>query len=234
MTTILPTNRPMMYCVTGAGEPITGTTHVGELTGVNPALTVVADADENAFVAALPADAFPELPDSGWLEADTIYRYQGGAVIVRQSHERTHYPPQDTPALFIVYREDAADVLEWVAGESVLVGTRRTYEGVTYECIQAHVTQADWTPPSVPALWALVPDEPPGDEWIDSGARVTALYGAGVIGVTTTAPFSAGLAIRINGTEASVTRIHQAGAPGILVISPHINVSGGEIVEIRG
>jgi hypothetical protein len=126
-------------------------------------------------------------------------------------------------------------VLEWVAGESVSVGTRRTYDGVTYECLQAHVTQSDWVPPAVPALWRVY-EEPqePGDEWVDSGERVTALYGAGVIGVTNTAPFPAGTAIRINGTEASVTRIHQAGAPGILVIAPHIPVVGGELVEVRG
>ena len=165
MTTILPTDRPMLYCVTGAGDPITGTTHVGELTGVNPALSVVADADENAFVAALPADAFPPLPDSGWLEAGVIYQYEGGAVIVRQSHNRTIYAPAETPALFIVYRPDAGDVLEWVAGESVLVGTLRTYEGDTYRCIQSHVTQADWTPDATPALWTAAVGELAGEEW---------------------------------------------------------------------
>lgn len=163
MTTILPTDRPIRYCVTGAGDPITDITQVGDMTGVAQSLSVVANADPLAFVAALPAELFPELPDSGWLEADDIYRYGDGCVIVRQSHQRTHYAPAETPALFIVWREDAADVLEWVAGESVLVGTRRTYDGVTYECIQAHVTQSAWTPPNVPALWALV--APPTAEW---------------------------------------------------------------------
>ena len=184
---IQPTTQPIRYCVTGAGDPITGTTQVGELTGVNPALTVVADADENAFVAALPASAFPPLPDTGWLEAGDIYQHDGGAVIVRQSHERTIYAPAETPALFIVYREDAASVLEWVVGESVLVGTRRTYGGVEYECVQAHVTQSDWTPPNVPALWRAVEGggDEPGDEilpWVqptgahdayNAGDRVT-------------------------------------------------------------
>lgn len=160
MTTILPTDRPIRYCVTGAGDPIIGETPVGNLTGVNGALSVIADADENAFVAALPADAFPPLPDSGWLEAGNIYQYEGAAVIVRQSHYRTIYTPADTPALFIVYREAADTVLDWVAGEQVQVGTRRVYDGVTYECLQAHVTQEDWTPPAVPALWRVVVEEP--------------------------------------------------------------------------
>jgi hypothetical protein len=47
----------------------------------------------------------------------------------------------------------------------VHVGTRRTYNGVLYECRQAHVTQSDWTPPATPALWAVVEDatEPPDE-----------------------------------------------------------------------
>ena len=163
MTTILPIDRPIRYCVTGVDEPIIGMTYVGELTGVNPALTVKADADENAFIHSLTAEVFPELPSDGWLEADAIYAYEGAAVMVRQSHYRTHYEPVETPALFIVYREDAGDALDWVAGEKVDIGTRRTFDGVTYECLQPHVTQSDWTPPAVPALWALV--VAPTAEW---------------------------------------------------------------------
>jgi hypothetical protein len=162
---IQPIDRPIRYTITGLDAPISDITIVGNLTGVNPALSVVADADPLAYVAALGAIAaqFPALPDSGWLEQDSIYQYAGGAVIVRQSHYRTIYAPADTPALFIVYREGAAGVLEWVAGESVLVGTRRTYDGIEYECVQAHTTQSDWTPPTVPALWRAVVE--PTAEW---------------------------------------------------------------------
>lgn len=233
MSTILPTNQPIRWCVTGAGdEPLVGTTQVGELTGVNPALIVVADADENAFVHKLAPGLFPPLPDAGWLEAGAIYAYKGAAVLVRQSHSRTEHAPTSVPALFIIYRENAGAVLEWVAGEKVGVGTRRGYNAKVYECLQAHVTQSDWTPPAVPALWKIVVMVPPGTTWVDSGARVTALYGAGVIGVTQTAPFAAGQRIRIKNIEAAVTRIHQAGKPGILVIAPHIAVSGGDVVEV--
>jgi hypothetical protein len=123
------------------------------------------EADANCDPAEWPATlerpaeddgAFPLLPDSGWLEAGSVYQHGNGAVIVRQSHSRTHYAPAETPNLFIVYRPDAAGVLEWVVGESVLVGTQRTYGGVTYAALQAHVTQSDWTPPATPALWSVV------------------------------------------------------------------------------
>ena len=41
----------------------------------------------------------------------------------------------------------------WKAGEAVIVGDRRYYNGIWYVCLQTHTTQADWTPDVVPALW---------------------------------------------------------------------------------
>ncbi len=111
------------------------------------------------------SDAFPPLPESGWLEAGALYQYGDGVVIVRQSHNRTEHDPADVPALFMVYRADSEDVLAWIAGEQVQVGTQRVYDGVTYECLQAHVTQSDWAPPAVPALWRVVVEEPTTAEW---------------------------------------------------------------------
>lgn len=121
-------------------------------------------------VMAMPAtragetDAFPPLPDEGWLDAGAIYQYGVQAVIVRQSHNRTEHAPADVPALFMVYRADATATLAWIAGEQVQVGTVRTYGGATYRCLQAHVTQADWVPPATPALWAVVVEEPPVED----------------------------------------------------------------------
>lgn len=46
--------------------------------------------------------------------------------------------------------------LAWVAGEAVAVGDKRYYNGVWYVCIQAHTTQADWTPDVTQALWNVV------------------------------------------------------------------------------
>ena len=42
---------------------------------------------------------------------------------------------------------------EWKAGEAVVIGDRRYYKGVWYECLQAHTTQADWTPDVATSLW---------------------------------------------------------------------------------
>jgi hypothetical protein len=108
---------------------------------------------------------FDPLPDEGeWLEQGDIYSYADDLLMVRQSHYRTHHEPADVPALFLIWREDI-DGLEWIVGEQVYVGTLRRYEDVTYRAIQAHVTQTDWTPPAVPALWEIYEPEEPGDPW---------------------------------------------------------------------
>lgn len=48
----------------------------------------------------------------------------------------------------------------WVAGASVQVGQRYQYGGQLYKVVQAHTTQADWTPDKTPALWAAVAADP--------------------------------------------------------------------------
>lgn len=106
----------------------------------------------------------PELPESGMIEADKLYSWNGIVIRCRQTHQRTIYDPTATLALFTIYRPESTD-MGCIAGEQVDVGTLRIYDGVTYECIQTHVTQSDWTPDSTPALWKVY-EEPAGtDEW---------------------------------------------------------------------
>ena len=38
-------------------------------------------------------------------------------------------------------------------GAKVGVGDLRVFDGTLYRCVQAHVTQDDWTPDKTPALW---------------------------------------------------------------------------------
>ena len=49
----------------------------------------------------------------------------------------------------------------WTVGEAVEVGDRRYYATRLYKVVQAHTTQADWTPDVTPALWAVLGD--PGE-----------------------------------------------------------------------
>jgi len=167
-----PETRPiLLYAVTGTlgAIPIAehGATNVGDATGEGMTLDVVSAEDENEFMFNVPVNAWPELPAAGeGLEAGGIYQWQNIAVMVRQSHTRTEHDPPDVPALFLIYRENAGAALDWIAGEQVSVGTHRMFDGTEYEALQSHVTQSDWTPPVVPALWRVyVPTPEPGKPW---------------------------------------------------------------------
>lgn len=98
----------------------------------------------------------PELPPVGTLvEEDALYSHDSSIYRVRQSHNVTIYDPDDVPALFTIYRKESG-TMDWIAGEQVEIGMKRTYEGVIYECFQSHQTQVDWTPPStLNVLWLV-------------------------------------------------------------------------------
>lgn len=50
--------------------------------------------------------------------------------------------------------EEPVEHAPWQAGITVVAGERYTYGGRIYRVIQGHTTQAGWTPPAVPALFA--------------------------------------------------------------------------------
>ena len=65
----------------------------------------------------------------------------------------------------------------WSVGKSYATGDRLQYEGTLYKCVQAHTSQADWTPPATPALWTAVSiDEYPA--WVQPTGAHDA-YGKG-------------------------------------------------------
>ena len=53
----------------------------------------------------------------------------------------------------------------WAVGIAVAKDSRYQYNGKLYKCVQAHTTQADWTPDITPALWVIVSLEE-WPEWI--------------------------------------------------------------------
>lgn len=44
----------------------------------------------------------------------------------------------------------------WAVGKAYSIGDRVQYNGALYKCVQAHTSQADWTPDAAPALWVAV------------------------------------------------------------------------------
>jgi hypothetical protein len=96
---------------------------------------------------------------------DQYYLYKGDILKCRQTHNRTIYDPKDTPALFSYFR-DNSNQLEWIVGEQVEVGWMRIYNGIKYQVLQAHQTQADWTPAAtLGTLWKVYVDPLVTTEW---------------------------------------------------------------------
>jgi hypothetical protein len=54
---------------------------------------------------------------------------------------------------------------EWLPDTVYLVNDRRRYLEQLYKCVQAHTSQADWTPDVTPALWVKISTEE-WPEWV--------------------------------------------------------------------
>ena len=52
---------------------------------------------------------------------------------------------------------------DWQPNVSYTVGQLRRYNGVLYKCVQAHTSQADWTPDKSASLWSATSDS--SDPW---------------------------------------------------------------------
>lgn len=54
---------------------------------------------------------------------------------------------------------------EWAADQSYAVGYKLLYGGELYKVIQAHTSQADWTPDAVPALFTRIDEQHDGSRY---------------------------------------------------------------------
>lgn len=57
-------------------------------------------------------------------------------------------------------------------GTAYVIGDRVQYSGILYKCLQAHTSQATWTPTDAPSLWAKVLIPTPGEipDWEQPGS----------------------------------------------------------------
>ena len=77
---------------------------------------------------------------------------------IREIIEKASASLEDTDAL------DAVELFPlWAVGVSYSVGERVQYDGKLYKVVRAHTSQADWTPPTVPALFTEVAAQGQGD-----------------------------------------------------------------------
>ena len=87
------------------------------------------------------------------------YRAHGGTSW-RSLVDYNVWPPaegqlwtEDTPTLD-EEPEEPVEYTPWAPGLAVTTGQLYSYNGRVYRVVQAHTTQAGWTPPVVPALFA--------------------------------------------------------------------------------
>jgi chitinase len=59
-------------------------------------------------------------------------------------------------SLVMVAPVSAANRGAWAPNTAYAIGDTVTYNGLTYQCIQAHTSLTGWEPPNVPALWTPV------------------------------------------------------------------------------
>lgn len=80
--------------------------------------------------------------------------------------------------------DDVADLIalyeSWEPGQAVGVGDIRSYDGKLYKVVQAHTTQADWTPDATPALWTEIapPETEDGEEIVPDFVQPTGAHDA--------------------------------------------------------
>ena len=68
---------------------------------------------------------------------------------------------------------------KWAVGIAVAKDSRYQYNGKLYKVVQAHTTQADWTPDITPNLWTVIDVEHAGtiDDPIPASAGMEYVYG---------------------------------------------------------
>jgi len=105
---------------------------------------------------------FPPLPEIGqWCELNQCYQY--GELIAKcvQGHNRMHYPPEQTPALFLIITPTGNDYPVWVqptgAHDAYQMGDRVHFPLITSPVYESKINANVWSPTVYPAGWLLIP-----------------------------------------------------------------------------
>ena len=89
-------------------------------------------------------------------------------TLVELAHKLRPYIEKAALSLTDADALEAIDLFgSWQANKAYVVDDKVKYEGNLYKCLQAHTSQASWTPTAAASLWAkvLIPDENAIPEW---------------------------------------------------------------------
>ena len=128
--------------------------------------TDVFDGKENAYI-----EGYRFVPEGQtWTRSDGV-EFHGLMIAPAKDYDRImvdvaigYLDDNEAESVTILFEQ-------WAVGVTYSVGDRRQYDGLLYRCVQAHTSQADWTPDVVPALWVRTSTEE-WPEWVQpSGAH---------------------------------------------------------------
>lgn len=137
------------------GNPLVDGVFVGAVSIGSPDTITAWLLTDAEAVSSVDALAEPYAVGKDYAAGDVV-SWQGASWVVRQAHmSQADWPPDTTLALYQRVGPAPGQVTEWATNTPYAVGDHVTYLGVEYVCIQAHTSQAGWTPPVVPALWSL-------------------------------------------------------------------------------
>jgi len=93
---------------------------------------------------------------------------------VAEQIQATTFKAADAPKVVALFPQ-------WAVGLAVKVGDIYAYNNKIVQCVQAHTTQADWTPDVTPALWTIYRDPAAISEWVQpTGSQDAYALGAKV------------------------------------------------------
>lgn len=113
------------------------------------------------FIAGMGANQFPPIPEIGeWCEQNKIYQYGTDKAKCLQEHNRTIYPIEETPALWLII-PTVSDYPVWVrptgAHDSYSIGDRVHYPTITDAVYESLINANVWSPEEYAAGWVLIP-----------------------------------------------------------------------------
>lgn len=119
----------------------------------------VANTEEelNYKIAKIAVEKFPPLPKEGEKVEARFYSYDGKIIQCIQDHNRMHFTPEQTPALFNIIEPISEGYPAWKqptgAHDAYKKGDRVVFNGKNYESlIDANV----WSPSIYPQGWKVI------------------------------------------------------------------------------
>ena len=149
----------MNYALIEAGEVMTLDHPSTIFTNDDVTVTTFATESElNYHISQKQPSDFPTLPAVGeWCEINKIYAYGTKMVKCLQPHNRMHFTPEETPALFLIIEPTGADYPEWVqptgAHDAYAKGDRVHFPTITDPVYESLIDANVWSPTAYPQGW---------------------------------------------------------------------------------